>query len=338
MSSTSASRCVPPSVSLLLSALADAGVDGFHDEEEGVIFAHPTNVPQEQALDHTHVMIAWTPDDSAQPGSDLGHIDATLWQPDGPPDHHLLGSLYTTSGRQPLATEAERTARAVADWSAGRIAGLVLLAALAEYGITPDDGLNIHPEGFDVPVQFTRGISGHLSVADRACSVRHVPTVHTGWSMFLHDERGEPIGDPVYIAGDGGTVDCTEDSATLAATVADWLTSPVSRHCDCYHHENPGRPHDTECNRYRRPPESGTTRAHAELRETHTTAPGFQVAIDADSVYLRDDAGEIAMWTQDEWTADPPLVLAIAHAINLGHTQGPTAIRNRLRNTAPATD
>ncbi|MFD8609516.1 hypothetical protein [Streptomyces sp. NPDC059631] len=35
--------------------------------------------------------------------------------------------------------------------------------------------------------------------------------------------------------------------------IADFVTAPVSRHCDCYNNEHPSRPHDPACNRYARP-------------------------------------------------------------------------------------
>ncbi|QCX82147.1 hypothetical protein C9F11_42835 (plasmid) [Streptomyces sp. YIM 121038] len=48
-------------------------------------------------------------------------------------------------------------------------------------------------------------------------------------------------------------MDYAEDSASVAALIADYLTAPVSRHCGCYSQERYGRWHDRECNRYRRP-------------------------------------------------------------------------------------
>ncbi|MEU7228977.1 hypothetical protein [Streptomyces chrestomyceticus] len=136
-------------------------------------------------------------------------------------------------------------------------AGHDMLTALAEYGIVSGAGLSTvygpHSDIYEIPVSFDRGAYGHLSIADRNGSILHPRDQHTGWSMFLHDERGEPIDDPVYIAGDGGLVDCAEDSAACAAVAADWVTSPVSRHCDCYAQERHNQQHDRECNRYRRP-------------------------------------------------------------------------------------
>ncbi|MFE1270594.1 DUF6884 domain-containing protein [Streptomyces sp. NPDC058758] len=133
-----------------------------------------------------------------------------------------------------------------------------LLAALGEYGIVPGRELScVYDTGsahYQVPIPFTRGAVGFLSIVGRDGSVDHPAGEHTGWSMLLHDECGDPVGDPVHISGDGSTVlDCLADSAALAAVVADWITAPVSRHCDCYAQEGHGRPHDRECNRYRRP-------------------------------------------------------------------------------------
>ncbi|MFF3786393.1 hypothetical protein [Streptomyces sp. NPDC001933] len=247
------------SATVLLATLTAVGVSAYFDHEERVIFAHPAAIPQEQALDHMHVMLDWETTDPEQPYADRALLRATIWQPDGVPDFHPIDTVYTTPARRPLAQEAEACARAVAQWLAepGTTAGSVLLAALAEYGITPGNGLPTNSgqpaDTFDIPVPFSRDNWGRLSIADRSCSVRHVPAAHTGWSMFLHDERGEPVGDPVFITGTGGLVDCTEESAALAAVVADWLTSPVSRHCDCYAQERHAPHHDRKCNRYRRP-------------------------------------------------------------------------------------
>jgi hypothetical protein len=160
--------------------------------------------------------------------------------------------------RHTLATEAEQCARAVAEWfsSPRPTAGALLLGALAEYGIRADSD----DVGMSCAVAFDRETpswnvrsSFHLSVGDRAPSVDHVPASHTGWTVFVHDDRGEPIGEPLYIAGGGGLVDCAADSATAAARIADYISAPVSRHCDCYSQERYGRSHDRECNRYPRP-------------------------------------------------------------------------------------
>lgn len=108
-------------------------------------------------------------------------------------------------------------------------AGDLLLAALAEYGITThSDWIGMSyaiPLDPGTPEQRIRD-SAHLSVGDRGPSIEHDPGEHTGWTVFLHDEHGMPLGDPLYIAGDGGLVDCTEESAVTAAVIADFLTAP----------------------------------------------------------------------------------------------------------------
>ncbi|MEU0857456.1 hypothetical protein ABZ352_18735 [Streptomyces griseofuscus] len=250
---------VPPSAEIVLSALSAAdGAAGFFDQEDRAIYAHPTSVPRANALDALHVMIDYETFDPEQPYADRALFTATAWIPDGAPDYHQVGTVYSTDVRRPFAEEAARCAQAVADWFAqpGRTAGSVLLAALEEYGITPGDGLSVaygaHSDTYDIPVLLGEAY-GRLSVADRDGSLRHLPGAHTGWSVFLHDEHGEPLGDPVYLAGTDCTVDCAEDSAAAAALIADWLTWPASRHCDCYSQERYGRWHDRECNRYAGP-------------------------------------------------------------------------------------
>ncbi|MFB6505576.1 hypothetical protein ACFC07_22205 [Streptomyces sp. NPDC056099] len=239
----------------VLSALTDVGVAAYLDPDDRVIYAHPTSVPQAKALDGMHVMIAI--EEAWFPSSDAPPMRASAWVPDGSPDFHELGTVYASDGGHPVTEEAARCARATAEWFAGRLAGRVLLEALAEYGITPGDGLSVtyssHSDTYDVLLPLTRGEFARLVVADRDGSVRHVPAAHTGWSVMLHDERGDLVGDPVFISGDGTPLDCAEDSAAAAAFIADFVTAPVSRHCDCYAQEGHGRRHDRECNRYRRP-------------------------------------------------------------------------------------
>ncbi|NGO40602.1 hypothetical protein [Streptomyces ureilyticus] len=119
---------------------------------------------------------------------------------------------------------------AVAEWVTNPLptAGSVLLAALAKYGVTAHTDVGL---SYAIPLDPATPASeaysrAHLSVADRSPSIEYDPAVHTGWTVFLHDENGEPVGDPLYIAGDGDEpVDCTADSAAAAAFIADWLTS-----------------------------------------------------------------------------------------------------------------
>lgn len=110
-----------------------------------------------------------------------------------------------------------------------RTAGAVLLAALAEQGVTvqsDDIGLSyaipLDPNT-PAPEVFSRP---HLSVADRDPSIDHDPISHTGWTVFEHDANGEPVGDPLYITGNGQPVDCAVDSTAAAEFIADWLTKP----------------------------------------------------------------------------------------------------------------
>ncbi|MFJ8752325.1 hypothetical protein ACIREO_23760 [Streptomyces sp. NPDC102441] len=145
---------------------------------------------------------------------------------------------------------------AASSTSAAATAGAMLLDALTAYGVRVDsDAVGMsYAVAFepDTPSWSVRS-SFHLSVADRAPSVEHAPVSHTGWTVFAHDDQGEPLGDPLYIAGSGGLVDCAADSAAAAMFIADYLTAPVSRHCDCYSQERYGRRHDRACNRYRKP-------------------------------------------------------------------------------------
>ncbi|MFJ1742506.1 hypothetical protein ACIOG4_28005 [Streptomyces microflavus] len=243
----------------VLSALHAVGVPAFFDHEEDVVIAHWKTIASKEALDHPHVMISWTTTGADQ-RLDMASVRAIVEEPNGAPDFHEVATAYESSVRRPLAAEAETCARAVAAWlsAPGNVpAGDILLAALAQYGIRPGAELSLsrtaHSDLYHAPLQLGRGY-GHLAVADRDGSVRHLQGGHTGWSILLHDESGDPVGDPVFITGDGEElVDCAEDSADAAAVLADWLTSPVSRHCDCHAQGRHYSRHDETCSRYRRP-------------------------------------------------------------------------------------
>ncbi|MEU2380310.1 hypothetical protein [Streptomyces misionensis] len=108
-------------------------------------------------------------------------------------------------------------------------AGSVLRAALAERGVMAHtDAVGM---SYAIPLDPATPaceiyIRAHLSVADRNTSIEHAPAAHTGWTVFLHDRDGVPVGDPLYIAGDGDElIDCVAESAAAAAFIADWLNS-----------------------------------------------------------------------------------------------------------------
>ncbi|MEV7885219.1 hypothetical protein ACWD3I_25155 [Streptomyces sp. NPDC002817] len=257
MSSTTSARASSP-VSMVLGALSAAGLGAHFNSEEGVVIAYPAAVPKASALDGVHVTVQWDTTGPQQPHETRARFSASAWIPDSPPDYHEVGTVHTSATPGPLATEAEVCARAVAAWLSHpeTIAANTLLSALAVHGITPGNGLTVsygaHSDRASVTVRLSRDTYGTLVIADRAGSLRHAPAQHTGWSIFLHDERGEPVGDPVYIAGDGGTVDCSQDSSAAAQFIADCLSAPL-RHCCCYARETHNPRHDRECHLYALP-------------------------------------------------------------------------------------
>ncbi|MEU1355383.1 hypothetical protein ABZ410_15990 [Streptomyces cinnamoneus] len=150
---------------------------------------------------------------------------ATAWEPAAKSDFIEVATVFK-------AEDLALCVQAVAEWftTPRPTAGAVLLAALAKWGITAhsdDIGMS-----YAIPVDQTTPAADarnrpHLSVGDRSPSIEHVPAAHTGWTMFLHDENGEPIGEPLFISGDGGPVDCDTDSATIAELIADMVTYPI---------------------------------------------------------------------------------------------------------------
>lgn len=247
---TNTARAVPTMATAIISALRNAGVGAFWVRNDGFIVAHPAGLTEEAALGREHVVVDWSEADGES-------LEALVWVPDGLSDYAEVATAYATPSNR-SEDDIARCAQAVAEWFAEPrpTAGKVLLAALAEYGITTyDDHLGmsygIPVDQGTAPAHIRNGF--HLSVSDRNPMVDHVPAAHTGWTVFVHDDEGEPIGDFLYISGDGGLVDCAADSAAAAAAIAEFITAPFSRHCDCYSQERYGRRHDRECNRFRRP-------------------------------------------------------------------------------------
>ncbi|MEW1700782.1 hypothetical protein [Streptomyces sp. NPDC091278] len=129
---------------------------------------------------------------------------------------------------------AALVARAVTEWLAEfrPTAGTVLLAALATQGITAYSGDDF---GMSYVIPLDPATPGpdvrnhlHLSIGDRNPSVEHVPAAHTGWTAFLYDEDGSPVGAPVFTSGDGTTpVDCAADSGAAARALAAFLANPT---------------------------------------------------------------------------------------------------------------
>lgn len=141
--------------------------------------------------------------------------------------------------------------------TAVRIAGDVLLAALGEWGITPLHDVSCFLVPFD-PADLIAGVLGgpYIAIADHEPTVEGPADHHTGWLATILDEDGAPVA-TLHDGTATGPVDCAADSAAAAAAIADFVSAPLSRHCDCYSQERYGRRHDHECNRYARPRTQG---------------------------------------------------------------------------------
>ncbi|MER6129882.1 hypothetical protein ABT173_46465 [Streptomyces sp. NPDC001795] len=223
---------VPGNEQRLVDAVRRQGLGGYYDHEDGVVIGYPSGVPQERALRGEHLVLqVLRGGDGWQAG-----LCVTAWVPDGGPDFHELAQVFASCGL-PTQAEIDRGAMAAAEWfSRPRPnAGEVLLAALADYGITPavcDSAFGV-PLALDVDGDAVWS-GAHLSVADRSGSTNHVPAAHKGWAVFLHDSAGEPVGDPVFAQPVSfGRQDCLEDSARAAAFIADYVTAPPPASHSC---------------------------------------------------------------------------------------------------------
>ncbi|MFF0754449.1 hypothetical protein [Streptomyces sp. NPDC004267] len=222
----------PAGASTIIAGLAAVGVSAFWDTEEGLLIAHPVDISKEEVFRSQHVTVSWDADEDT---SAVLSLEPVVWEPDGLPDYFERAYLPSTPADCPAGSEVAHCAGVVADWFAGtrQTAGDVLLAALAEYGITKAFGRTESYLGSGdrvaIPLPLPSGGAGELSIADRNGSLRQVPSAHTGWSIVRHDVWGEPIGDPLFITGGGELVDCAADSAAAAAFVADLLTAPPKK-------------------------------------------------------------------------------------------------------------
>ncbi|MFB6529875.1 hypothetical protein [Streptomyces sp. NPDC056399] len=206
---------------IVAEALTAAGVPWFIEEGEDLLIAHRPGTTEDEAIHSEQVTV--TRYNSGKPG-----YVAVAYEPDGLPDYAEIGIVFDAP-----RGDIHQCARAVAEWFAEPrpTAGGVLLAALAERGITAhsdDVGMS-----YAIPVDPATPAADvrnglHLTVGDRNPSVEHVPAAHTGWTLFLHDQNGEPVGNPLFSSGDGETpVDCTADSSAVANIIASVVNHPA---------------------------------------------------------------------------------------------------------------
>ncbi|WP_086822443.1 hypothetical protein [Streptomyces sp. NRRL B-24572] len=207
---------------IVTEALTAAGVPSFIEEDEDLLIAHRPGTTADKAVYAEQVAV--TRYHSGKPG-----FLAMAYEPDGLPDYAEIGTVFDAP-----RGDVHECARAVAEWFAEPrpTAGGVLLAALAERGInahSDDIGMS-YAIPFDPTPPAADVRNGlHLTVGDRNPSVEHVPAAHTGWTLFLHDQNGEPVGNPLFTSGDGETpVDCAADSAAVADIIASVVNRPAA--------------------------------------------------------------------------------------------------------------
>ncbi|MGW3200019.1 hypothetical protein ACWDBD_36740 [Streptomyces sp. NPDC001118] len=215
---------------LARKALAEWGISAHADDDAGntwLVIGRDQSTDEFPDMDKPYVLLA------------VNNDDEDVWATDRPPvcpgDEWQVVTGDGTGAEETLTTcpidQLHLCVAVIAEWMTTPLptAGSVLLAALAKYGVTVHvDGVGL---SYAIPLDPATPASeaysrAHLSVADRNVSIEHSPAAHTGWTVFLHDDNGDPVGDPLYIAGDGEEpVDCTAESAAAAAFIANWLAS-----------------------------------------------------------------------------------------------------------------
>ncbi|MFD3514831.1 hypothetical protein [Streptomyces sp. NPDC058657] len=222
---------LPASVPTIMAALDMHGIPAFYDPADELLIAHPAAVSRDKAMESEHITIDLYGFDGAD-SKPSGGLTAKGWSVNA--EQHFVeeATVFEALAGDPIAYLAPWGALAISQWlaPARRTAGDVLRTALAQWNITAHtDGLGMSyavPMDPATPAEDVRNHL-HLSVGDRNPSVEHVPAVHTGWTVWAHDENGEPVGDPVFISGNGGLVDCVADSAAAAEAIANYCTRPA---------------------------------------------------------------------------------------------------------------
>ncbi|MFF3256479.1 hypothetical protein ACFYWP_37110 [Actinacidiphila glaucinigra] len=213
-------------------ALEKWGISAHHDDDAGntwLVIGRNQDADGFPEMNEPYIVF-YLYDDA----TDEITVERPVWPMDDP--HGILrvivgdgsGSEWQLMERP--AAQLDQCVEAIAEWCTDPFltSGAMLLAELAEYGITATSWIGM---SYAIPVDLSTPEEEiydhpHLSVADRNPSVDHLPVAHTGWTVFEHDANGEPIGDPLYITGNGEPVDCATDSKKCAAFIADWLISP----------------------------------------------------------------------------------------------------------------
>ncbi|MGW7521858.1 hypothetical protein ACWGJ2_40465 [Streptomyces sp. NPDC054796] len=208
-------------IAIALAALAAVQVPAYFNEKEGMLVAHPADVPRDQALSGEHVLVSPREYRTGRGYSAVARV------PDGGVDFTLIAFVFWATG-----DDVNQCARAVAEWvtTPRPTAGAVLRAALAEWGITMGtdyvDGTNAIPQNAATSTTDIRG-RAHLTVGAGDFFAEHVPASHTGWIVGIHDEIGEHVGTMYFPAKpEGDLVDCAADSSAVAEAIADYLTRP----------------------------------------------------------------------------------------------------------------
>ncbi|MER5482606.1 hypothetical protein ABT024_05230 [Streptomyces sp. NPDC002812] len=236
---------------LVLAFATSDDLHAFYSEGDRFVVVLPAGVHQDHFEYVEHVTVAIRDGAQCPVEEGLTWCEALAWESVGWPDCNRIDTVYQAPSGEKGHVPLVECVRAITAWFAGRpTADAVLASALGEYGIASDfssnDGaLTVYVPG---PVSYERASIATLRVTNGA-SGRIPASGASGWAVHAHDNRGQWAG---VLRGAPGPrfVDCAADSAAAAEAIAEFISAPVSRHCDCYASDGHGRKHDHECNLY----------------------------------------------------------------------------------------
>lgn len=69
-----------------------------------------------------------------------------------------------------------------------------------------------------------------------------------------------------------------------------------------------------------------------KIRDDYEETSSYGVEVNSDSIRIKDQHGEIASWTEDEWQINPEIVPGIINTINMFYNFGELMLRETINN------